>query len=107
LKVGSLEVEVIDSPGHCGGHLSYLLHRPGGSDLFTGDALFWGGEILLQDIWDCSPGESCRSVERLADRRPNGLYPAHGAFARDRGWVHLDTAMNLVRQLLPPRQFAQ
>jgi len=104
--IGSMEIEVIDSPGHCGGHLSFLLYRPGGTDLFTGDALFWGGEILLQDIWDCTPGESCRSVERLAATRPDGLYPAHGAFARDRGWVHGESALSLVRQLLPPKQFA-
>jgi glyoxylase-like metal-dependent hydrolase (beta-lactamase superfamily II) len=105
LPVGKLEIEVIDSPGHCGGHLSFHLLRPGGTDLFTGDALFWGGKILLQDIWDCSAVDSCRSVERLAASRPDGLYPAHGAIARNRGWVHADTAMELVSQLLPPQQF--
>ena len=105
VDVGSLSIDVFDSPGHCGGHLSFALRRPGGADLFTGDAVFFGGKILLQDIWDCSVSESCRTVERLAAIRPDGLYPAHGPFSRQRGWTHLDKAMESVNRLLPPPQY--
>jgi hydroxyacylglutathione hydrolase len=104
-QVGSLELEVIETAGHCGGHLSYVLHRPGGVDLFCGDAVFAGGRILLQYIWDCSVVESCESVKRLYKIRPDGLYPGHGAISIDRGWTHLYEAMGSIVSMLPPPQF--
>jgi glyoxylase-like metal-dependent hydrolase (beta-lactamase superfamily II) len=105
LPVGSLEIEVIETPGHCGGHLSYLLHRPGGTDLLCGDALFWGGTILLQDIWDCSVSESCASVRKLDALKVDGLYPGHAAVAIQRGWTHAWAAMENISKMLPPPQF--
>ena len=105
IPVGSLELEVVPTPGHCGGHISFVLHRPGGLDILGGDAVFAGGKILLQDIWDCSVTESCRSVERLAAFRPEGLYPAHGPISRSRGWSHLDQGVASMAGLLPPPQF--
>jgi hydroxyacylglutathione hydrolase len=104
VQVGHLELEVIATPGHCGGHLAYALHRPGGIDVLAGDAVFAGGRILLQDIWDCSVTESCRSVERLAELSAEGLYPAHGPFSRQRGWTHLNQAVQSMAGLLPPLQ---
>lgn len=105
IRIGQIELEAIATPGHCGGHLSFALHRQGGIDILCGDAVFAGGRILLQDIWDCSVTESCRSVERLAGFRPDGLYPAHGPFARHCGWTHLDQAVQSMAGLLPPSQF--
>ena len=104
IPVGSLEIEVVASPGHSQGHLSYLLHRPGGTDLFSGDAVFWGGKILLQDIWDCSVTESCATVRRLAALKPDGLYPGHAAIAVNRGYNHLYSAMENILALIPPPQ---
>lgn len=105
IQVGRLELEAVATPGHCGGHLAYVLHRPGGIDVLAGDAVFAGGKILLQDIWDCSVTASCRSVERLAALKPDGLYPAHGPISRQRGWSHLDQAVQSMAGLLPPPQF--
>lgn len=104
LTVGSLEIEVVETPGHCGGHLSYVLHRPGGKDLFCGDAVFWGGKILLQDIWDCSVTESCASVRKLAGIRPDGLYPGHAAISVQRGYNHLYSAWETMESMVPPPQ---
>lgn len=104
LRIGALELEVLATPGHCSGHLSYLLHRPGGTDLFSGDAVFGNGRILLQDIWDCSIADSTGSVRRLAERKPDGLYPGHGVFALTLGWHHVYSAMEEILAGLPPRQ---
>lgn len=106
VSVGSLELEVLETPGHCGGHLSYVLHRPGGIDCFCGDALFAQGAIILQDIWDCTVGDSCRSVEKIAALHPDGFFPGHGAVAIQRGWTHAEAAMERIAQLLPPRNLA-
>lgn len=106
IAVGRLEVEVIETPGHCGGHLSFALHRPGGIDLFSGDAIFAGGRILLQYIWDCSVVDSCESVKRLTAIRPDGLFPGHGAVSIQRGFMHLYSAWEDIQGMLPPPQLA-
>jgi hydroxyacylglutathione hydrolase len=78
LGVGSLEVEVIAAPGHSSGHLAFALHRPGGVDLFSGDAAFAHGRVLLQDLWDCSIRESTWTIRRFAELKPEGFYPGTG-----------------------------
>jgi len=106
IPVGSLEIEVIETPGHCAGHLSYLLHRPGGTDLFSGDAIFARGRILLQDIWDCSVAESCASVRKLAACKPDGLYPGHAEFSVSLGYNHIYAALENISAMLPPPQLS-
>ena len=83
-----------------------MLHRPGGIDLFSGDAIFAGGKILLQYIWDCTVVESCESVARLAAIRPDGLYPGHLAISVERGWQHIWSAMENIQGMLPPPQMS-
>lgn len=104
LRIGAIELEVVATPGHCSGHVSYLLHRPGGTDLFAGDAIFALGRILLQDIWDCSVTESCETIRRLAAIKPDGLYPGHGVFAIQRGYNHIYSAWESIQAMVPPPQ---
>jgi hydroxyacylglutathione hydrolase len=104
LTVGARVLEVLSTPGHSSGHMSYALHRPSGVDLFSGDAAFANGRILLQDIWDCSIVDSTRTVRRLAELKPDGLYPGHGTIAITLGWHHLYSAMEEISAGLPPRQ---
>ncbi len=61
---------------------------------------------MLQDIWDCSVQESCRSIEKLDALDLDGLYPGHVSFAVQNGRMHVDRAMEKIRQLLPPEQFS-
>lgn len=106
ITVGRLVIEVIETPGHCGGHLSFALHRPGGIDLFSGDAIFTRGRILLQYGWDCSVVDSCESVRRLTAIHPDGLFPGHGSISIERGWTHLYSAMESIHSAVPPPQLA-
>jgi hydroxyacylglutathione hydrolase len=52
LTVGRLELEALHTPGHTLGHMSYLLHDPGGEPwvVFTGDALF-AGDVGRTDFY--------------------------------------------------------
>lgn len=104
LQVGSLELEIVATPGHSTGHLAFLLHRPGGTDLFAGDAAFGLGRILLQDTWDCSIQQSTQTIRTLAALKPDGLFPGHGVIAVHDGWQHLYSAMSDIEAGLPPRQ---
>jgi len=104
VRVGDLTLEVIDTPGHAAGHVSYVLRHAGQSSVFCGDAFFFGGRILLQHTWDCSIQDSIRSVERLAALSVDGLYPGHLTFTVRNGRRQFDRAMQAVSSLLPPPQ---
>ena len=95
MQVGNLVIEALETPGHSAGHLSYVVRRDGEVSAFTGDALFAGGAILLQNIWDCSLHDSIRSVERLAALSLDGLYPGHATFAVRDGRREVDKAMDV------------
>jgi glyoxylase-like metal-dependent hydrolase (beta-lactamase superfamily II) len=104
LVVGDLELTALETPGHASGQLSFVMRHENKVSVFTGDTIFAGGRILLQDIWDCSLQQSCRSIERLAALNIDGLYPGHLAFSVQRGRQHVEKAMDKIRQLLPPDQ---
>jgi hydroxyacylglutathione hydrolase len=106
VSVGDLQVEAVDTPGHASGHVCYVLRHSGLVSAFSGDALFFGGRILLQNTWDCSVQESVRSVERLAGLSLDGLYPGHMTFAVRDGRREVEKAMQSIRALLPPPQLA-
>lgn len=104
VRIGDLALDAIDTPGHASGHISFVLRRAGTTSVFCGDALFFGGRILLQHIWDCSLQDSIRSVERLAGLQMEGFYPGHLTFAVRHGHRQAEAAMRSIRELLPPPQ---
>lgn len=110
IHVGSLAVTVVKADGHSQGHLAFLVDdcavREDGAQraLFSGDALFFGGRILLQNIWDCSLEESIATVKRFAEMEFTQFFPGHVSFSLQDGKRHVDAAMAHIIQLLPPPQ---
>ena len=124
INVGSLTVTVLKADGHSRGHLAFLIDdcaktariaktarakaaREDGTHcaLFSGDALFFGGRIVLQNIWDCSLEESIATVKRIAELEFTQFFPGHGSFSLQDGKRHVDAAMSHIKQLQPPPQF--
>ncbi len=105
-QVGDLTLTVLNTPGHATGHISFLLRQGPRLSVFCGDAVFFGGKILLQHTWDCSLQESIASVERLAALPIAGLYPGHLTFAVRHGRREVEKAMQSIASLLPPPQLA-
>jgi glyoxylase-like metal-dependent hydrolase (beta-lactamase superfamily II) len=105
--VGALTVTLIESPGHCAGHAVY--HMVGGdrSYLFSGDCLFHGGTIILQNIPDCSIPEYAETMEKLAGLQFDALLPGHLTLTLRNGKRHVDTAVKAFRSLGLPRQAIQ
>ena len=110
INVGSLTVTVVKADGHSRGHLAFLIddcaNREDGTHraLFSGDALFFGGRIVLQNIWDCSLEESIATVKRFAELEFTQFFPGHGSFSLQDGKRHIDAAMSHITQLQPPPQ---
>jgi glyoxylase-like metal-dependent hydrolase (beta-lactamase superfamily II) len=103
IAVGDGNLQMVSTPGHCGGHGSYLLTGLGPAAVFAGDALFWAGRILLQSVPDCDLGESVHSVERLASLEFESFFPGHGAITVSGGGVHAAMAKTEIDSLSVPK----
>jgi len=96
-------LRVLETPGHCQGLLSYLLHAQSKTYLFSGDTIFHGGEILITNVYDCDLQSYVRSLKRLAGLKVDGLLPGHWCIALDGGQTHIQKALDcLARMMLPP-----
>ena len=104
--VGDLSFEVIDTPGHCRGHVSFLLSHGGKRVLFSGDLVFFGGKILLQNIPDCDLQAQIASLKKVRDLQVDMFFPGHLTFSLRNGQRHIDEALKIIDGLLIPPNFA-
>jgi glyoxylase-like metal-dependent hydrolase (beta-lactamase superfamily II) len=103
LQFGKTRVTAVATPGHSHDHLAFLVMQPGRTLLVSGDALFHGGRVGVQNIYDCSVPDICRSVQRLAALDYDILLPGHGLFSLTNGRRHAAAAMAYVaRNACPP-----
>jgi len=103
IPVGGLELEVIETPGHCDGHVSLLLRGRERRYLFAGDAVFSGGRVVLQNIHDCSIQKSAASIDKLARLEFDALLPGHAAICLDGGMRHVAIANTACQSLFVPK----
>ena len=103
VRVGRLELAVVDTPGHCDGHASFLLHGRERRYLFAGDAVFAGGRVVLQNIHDCSIQRSVASILKLAALDVDALLPGHAAIVLGDAAHHLGLAADACRKLFVPK----
>jgi glyoxylase-like metal-dependent hydrolase (beta-lactamase superfamily II) len=104
IRIGDLSLTVIDTPGHADGHISLLLERDGTRTLFSADAVFYGGYILLQNIWDCRLDAAIRTLRRLREVDVTALIPSHQSFSLVDGQSHIAKANDALDRLLIPNQ---
>jgi glyoxylase-like metal-dependent hydrolase (beta-lactamase superfamily II) len=104
VAVGDLTLSVLDTPGHCDGHVSLLLEHGGRRTLFAGDVVFFGGKILLQAIHDCRLDEQIRSLRKLRGLEIDALLSGHLNFTLDGGQRHIERANEVLDKLLIPEQ---
>jgi len=103
LAVGNLTLQVIETPGHCAGHLCFLMEEGERCVLFAGDHVFHGGRISIQDIPDCDLQAYARSMAKLAELEVDALLPGHLALSLHRGQRHVASAHRAFQGLaLPP-----
>jgi hydroxyacylglutathione hydrolase len=104
VTVGDLTLRAIDTPGHCDGHVSLLLEHDGRRSLFAGDVVFFGGRILLQNIYDCRLDEQIRSLRKLRELGIDALLPGHLTPSLRDGQRHVERANAVLDRLLIPEQ---
>jgi hydroxyacylglutathione hydrolase len=104
IDVGDLKIEVIETPGHCDGHISLLIETGGKRSLFSGDAIFFGGNILLQNVPDCRLDAQIDTLRRLRSLEIDALIPSHLSFSLENGQRHIERANDALDRLLIPNQ---
>ena len=103
LRVGALELRVLETPGHCRGHCSYIAQTETRKILFGGDLVFFNGAVILQNIPDCSIQDYATSVEKLDDAHINALLSGHWVLPLRNGQKHIDMALQAFRGLMVPK----
>jgi hydroxyacylglutathione hydrolase len=101
--LGGITLTAIATPGHADGHTCYLLETPGYQALFSGDCVFTGGRISLQNLHDCRVPEYARSLARLSTLDIDALFPGHHEISLSRAQRHLNAAHDTLRRGLLPQ----
>jgi glyoxylase-like metal-dependent hydrolase (beta-lactamase superfamily II) len=84
-----VEVEVVPTPGHTTGSVSYLIERGGRTLAFTGDLIYGPGKVwsLAATQWSYTenegPAMTVLSCYQLMERDLSRLLPSHGAVMDD------------------------
>ncbi len=103
IQVGDCDLQVVGTPGHALGHLSYLTEAGGKQVFFGGDAVFFGGRIALLNLPDCDLQAYVHTIERLSRLSVDLFLPGHECFSLANGQRHLDAAAEALKALvLPP-----
>ncbi len=103
IRVGDLELRVLETPGHCRGHCSYIVEKAERKLLFGGDLVFFNGAVILQNIPDCSIQDYASSVEKLDGANINALLCGHMVLPLRSGQKHIDMAIEAFRGLMVPK----
>lgn len=97
------ELTAIETNGHCNGHMNFLVTGGDSSYLFSGDHVFWGGKIILQNVADSSVQEYAASMNRLLEYDFQALMPGHLNFSLENGRRHIQQAADQFNRIgLPP-----
>jgi len=106
-QIGDLPLTTYASPGHCNGHTVYLLKGQDRDYLFSGDCVFWGGHIIIQNIPDCNLQAYAATIEKLMGVDFDALLPGHLTLSLRDGHRHVDAAAKAFRSLGIPRNAVQ
>ena len=103
VKIGNLQLETFDTPGHCDGHLSFLMRGGDRVYLFGSDLVFSGGKVLCENIHDCRISAYADSMSKMERHDFDALVPAHFQISLRNGKTHVEAAAAAFRKLwIPP-----
>jgi hydroxyacylglutathione hydrolase len=103
---GTSQLHAIEIAGHSAHHTCYWTDMDGCRAFFSGDAVLYGGSLLLQNIPGCSLDEYRRDIDKLAGLDADILLPGHGIFVMRHAQTHLNRAVEALHGLAIPPNFA-
>lgn len=103
VNVGNYDFRVINTPGHSKGSTCFLLKSSNKNILFSGDVIFLGGFISLQNLPDSSLADYAAGMNNLKDLSIDTLLPSHYGFTIENGQYHIDQAIIALEGLTIPK----
>jgi hydroxyacylglutathione hydrolase len=100
---GGFGLTSIATDGHCRGHMCFYVTGGAGGYLFSGDHVFWGGKIILQNVVDSSVQQYAASMNRLLDYDFDALLPGHLNFSMHNGRRHVQAAADQFNKIGLPQ----
>ncbi len=106
-EVGKLRVRAIQTPGHSEGSMSYLVAGGEKRMLFSGDAVFCGGKVMLLNCVGSSLAGYRENLRKLSGLAVEALFPGHLRFVLQNGQEDIDQAVRALEKSLwpPPNAF--
>ena len=92
VQSGDVTLTAVETPGHCAGHFCFHVSDGSASYLFSGDQVFVGGKILLQNVPDANLQACAASMNKLASLEFDALLPGHAGFSLSNGRRHVEAA---------------
>jgi len=106
LSLGRVTFTAYTLPGHSLEDAVYYAEIDGKQCLFTGDAVFAAGQVLLQSLYDVSIYPYKLGIRKLSALKVDSLFPAHGIFSLENGGDHIKAAAAKFESgILPPQFF--
>lgn len=102
-SLGNVELSAIVAPGHSGGCLCLYGEIDGRKALFSGDVVFFNGEINLISIFDTDLLKYKESILKLEKLDVDMLLPGHLQPVMNRGSEHIKKAAEVFRNFSVPR----
>lgn len=91
-------------PGHSCEGVVYTAQIDGKNCMFTGDAVFACGQVLIQSLYDVSLYPYGQAMKRLSELDVDALFPGHGVFLLENGIDHIKMASAAFQSGLIPKQ---
>lgn len=104
VTLGNVTVRVFMVPGHSLCDMVMYAEIDGKKCMFTADAVFVCGQVLIQSLYDVSLWPYSRAMQKLAEIEVDALFPGHGVFCLEGGSAHIKTAAaKFASGLIPPQ----
>jgi glyoxylase-like metal-dependent hydrolase (beta-lactamase superfamily II) len=98
INLGSIELEVIHTPGHSPG--SICLYEAERKWLFSGDTVFAYGSFGRVDLPGGSARELIESIEKLSELEVRNLYPGHEDVVEGNASEHIRKSLRIAKMFL-------
>lgn len=104
MKIGSVAFRCIHVPGHSLCDMLLYAEIDGKNCLFSGDAIFDNGEILLQSLYDVSIKPYYDALRGVSELPVDSLFPGHGLFCLSDAQWHIAKCLEGFESGLIPKQ---
>lgn len=107
-NVGSLTLQVLETPGHSAYDVSFLVKSPNGQQfLFSGDTVFYNGKISMLFTNHFSIHSLAKSVDKLSNYKVDVLLPGHYQPALSSGLDHIKIAKHAFDSMNIPKNIVE